>query len=124
MNCFDAVLSEASRATKDQAVDGLCTVLANCFAFSKEQISEVVDTLDEDSGNELLVDLLQTALDNFTGRLSVRLPIAVSTGIQTVRYYDLPITVPIPSDYSGNALILITDIPECARVSMLRLHPA
>lgn len=121
---FDAVLSEASRATKDQAVDGLCTVLANCFAFSKEQISEVVDTLDEDSGNELLVDLLQTALDNFTGRLSVRLPIAVSTGIQTVRYYDLPITVPIPSDYSGNALILITDIPECARVSMLRLHPA
>lgn len=86
---FDAVLSEASRATKDQAVDGLCTVLANCFAFSKEQISEVVDTLDEDSGNELLVDLLQTALDNFTGRLSVRLPIAVSTGIQTVRYYDL-----------------------------------
>lgn len=118
---FDAVLSEASRATKDQAIDGLCTVLANCFAFSKEQISEVVDTLDEDSGNELLVDLLQTTLENFTGKLSVRLPLAVSTGIQTVRYYDLPITVPIPTDCSGNALILIIDIPECARVSMLRL---
>lgn len=55
---FDSVLSDASRATKDQAVDGLCTVLANCFAFSKEQINEVVDTLDEESGNELLIDWL------------------------------------------------------------------
>mgnify|MGYP004455870079 CR=1 FL=1 len=121
---FDAVLSEASNSTKAQAVNGLCTVLANCFAFSKEQIGEVVDTLDEDSGNELLVDLLKTALENFTGKLSVLLPFAVSTGIQTIRYYNLPVTIPIPIDYSGNALILITDIPESARVSMLRLHPA
>ena len=121
---FDVVLSEASRATKDQAVDGLCTVLANCFAFSKEQISEVVDTLDEESGNELLVDLLKTALDNFTNEISTRLPLAVSTGIHTIRYYDLPITVPIPTDTYGNALILITDIPESARVSMLSLDPA
>lgn len=121
---FDVVLPEASRATKDQAVDGLCTVLANCFAFSKEQITEVVDTLDEESGNELLVDLLQTALEIFKGKLSVRLPLAVSTEIQTIRYYDLPITVPIPSDTSGNALILITDIPENARASMLSLDPA
>ena len=121
---FDVVLSEASRATKDQAVDGLCTVLANCFAFSKEQISEVVDTLDEESGNELLIDLLKTALENFMGKLSVLLPLAVSTGIQTIRYYNLPVTAPIPTDYSGNALILITDIPESARVSMLSLHQA
>lgn len=121
---FNAVLSEASSSTKAQAVNGLCTVLANCFAFSKEQIGEVVDTLDEDSGNELLVDLLKTALENFTGKLSVLLPLAVSTGIQTIRYYNLPVTIPIPTDYSGNALILITDIPESARVSMLRLHPA
>lgn len=118
---FDAVLSEASRATKDQAVDGLCTVLANCFAFSKEQISEVVDILDEESGNELLIDLLKTAFDSFTNEISTRLPFAISTGIQTNRYYDLPITVPIPADTSGNALILITDIPENARLSMLRL---
>ena len=121
---FEAVLSEASRTAKVQAVDGLCAVLANCFAFSKEQISEVVDTLDEESGNELLVDLLQTALENFMGKLSVRLPLAVTTGIQTIRYYDLPITVPIPTDYSGNALILITDIPETARASMLSLNKA
>lgn len=55
------------------------------------------------------------------GKLSVLLPLAVSTGIQTIRYYNLPATVPIPTDCSGNALILITDIPESARVSMLRL---
>lgn len=118
---FGAVFSEASSSAKAQAVSGICAVLANCFAFSKEQIREVVDTLDEDSGNELLVDLLQTALDNFMGKLSVLLPLAVSTGIQTIRYYNLPVTIPIPTDYSGNALILITDIPESARVSMLRL---
>lgn len=121
---FDSVLSDASRATKDQAVDGLCTVLANCFAFSKEQISEVVDTLDEESGNELLVDLLQTALDNFTNEISTRLPLAISTGIQTIRYYDLPAVVPILVDTSGNALILITDIPDISRASMLILDSA
>lgn len=30
----------------------------------------------------------------------------------------------IPTDYSGNALILITDIPESGRVSMLSLQQA
>lgn len=119
---FDAVLSEASRATKDQAVDGLCTVLANCFAFSKEQISEVVDTLDEESGNELLIDLLKTALDSFTNEISARLPFAFSTGIQTICFYDLPDTVPILADTSGSALILLTDIPENARALMLKLE--
>ena len=119
---FDSVLSDASRATKDQAVDGLCTVLANCFAFSKEQISEVVDTLDEESGNELLIDLLKTALDSFTNEISARLPLAFSTGIQTIRFYDLPDTVPILTDTSGNALILLTDIPENARALMLKLE--
>lgn len=39
---FGAVFSEASSSTKAQAVTGLCAVLANCFAFSEEQISEVV----------------------------------------------------------------------------------
>lgn len=121
---FGAVFSEASSSTKAKTVTGLCAVLANCFAFSNDQISEVIDTLDEDSGNELLVDLLKTALENFTGKLSVLLPLAVSTGIQTIRYYNLPVTIPIPTDYSGNALILITDIPESARVSMLSLHQA
>lgn len=119
---FDSVLSDASRATKDQAVDGLCTVLANCFAFSKEQISEVVDTLDEESGNDLLIDLLKTALDSFTNEISARLPFAFSTGIQTIRFYDLPDTVPILADTSGNALILLTDIPENARALMLKLE--
>lgn len=121
---FGAVFSEASSSTKAQAVNGLCAVLANCFAFSEEQISEVVDTLDEDSGNEFLIDLLQTALEKFTVKHSVWPPLAISAGIQTIRYYNLPVTVPIPTDYSGNALILITDIPESGRVSMLRLHPA
>lgn len=121
---FDVVLSEASCATKDQAVDGLCTVLATCFAFSKEQISEVVDTLDEESGNELLLDLLKTALDSLTNEISAWLPLAISTGIQTIRYYDLPATVPLLVDTSGNALILITDIPDISRASMLILDSA
>lgn len=121
---FGAVFSEASSSTKAQAVTGLCAVLANCFAFSEEQISEVVDTLDEVSGNEFLIDLLQTALEKFMAKHSVWPPLAISTGIQTIRYYNLPVTVPIATDYSGNALILITDIPESGRVSMLSLHQA
>ena len=67
-------------------VTGLCAVLANCFAFSEEQISEVVDTLDEDSGNEFLIDLLQTALEKFMAKHSVWPPLAISTGIQTSVY--------------------------------------
>lgn len=119
----EAVLSEASRTAKAQAVDGLCTVLGICFALSKVQIGEVVDTLDQESGNELLIDLLKTALDSFTNKISVQLPLAITTtGIQSFRFYDLPVTVPILADTSGNALILITDIPENARASMLKLQ--
>lgn len=66
--------------------------------------------------------MLKTALDSFTNEISARLPFAFSAGIQTIRFYDLPDTVPILADASGNALILLTDNPENARALMLKLE--